>query len=137
MADTLEGLRARVKAALHPPAGEVCPTCAPREGEVNHPPGMIFVGWGHGWQLCSNCGGTRRVLPPAPDFKQLTVDLLAVVDNQAEQVEDLDLDADLMHDHHRRACRQLARALYGPEREAEDWDLADLVSEAVRRLGAG
>jgi len=27
-------------------------------GAANHPTGMIFVGWGHGWQPCSSCGGS-------------------------------------------------------------------------------
>jgi hypothetical protein len=25
---------------------------------ANHPTGCIFVGWGHGWQPCSACGGS-------------------------------------------------------------------------------
>ncbi len=37
---------------------ELCPSCAPDTVEVNHPVGMIFVGWGHGWQPCQNCGGS-------------------------------------------------------------------------------
>jgi len=52
-----------------------------------------------------------------------------------EAAEDIDMDS--MRDHHRRVCRQLARVLYGPDRESEEWDLADLVSEAVRRLEVG
>ena len=43
-----------------------------------------------------------------------------------EAAEDIDMGS--MRDHHRRTCRQLARVLYGPDRESEDWDLADLVS---------
>jgi len=27
------------------------------EHEINHPVGMIFVGWGHGWQPCPKCEG--------------------------------------------------------------------------------
>jgi len=38
-----------------------CPSCEPKEWEKNHPPGMIFVGMGHGWQPCSKCGGAARV----------------------------------------------------------------------------
>ncbi len=38
-----------------------CPTCKPNEDEKNHPPGMMFVGMGHGWQVCSQCGGSTRV----------------------------------------------------------------------------
>jgi DnaJ-class molecular chaperone len=40
---------------------EECTTCKKQEGEVNHPEGMIFVGWGHGWQPCPICGGSTRV----------------------------------------------------------------------------
>lgn len=36
----------------------ICQTCAPTPDEVNHPPGMIFVGYGHGWQTCPRCNGT-------------------------------------------------------------------------------
>lgn len=37
---------------------ELCAVCAPDSEEVNHPVGMIFVGWGHGWQTCQECGGS-------------------------------------------------------------------------------
>lgn len=35
-----------------------CDTCAVKPGEVNHPQGMIFVGWGFGWVPCPACQGT-------------------------------------------------------------------------------
>lgn len=38
-----------------------CPDCAPKPDEVNHPKGMIFVGWGVGWKTCSTCGGSGEV----------------------------------------------------------------------------
>lgn len=38
-----------------------CPTCKRKEGEKNHPPGMVFIGWGRGWERCSACGGTQRI----------------------------------------------------------------------------
>lgn len=38
-----------------------CPDCEKKPDEVNHPPGMMFVGWGHGWQLCSRCHGSATV----------------------------------------------------------------------------
>jgi len=39
-------------------AAELCEGCRPRATDRNHPPGMIFVGWGHGWQPCKRCGGS-------------------------------------------------------------------------------
>ena len=42
-------------------ATEQCPHCVKEEGEVNHPDGMIFVGWGHGWQPCIHCKGSALV----------------------------------------------------------------------------
>lgn len=39
-------------------AVELCPSCRPRATDRNHPSGMIFVGWGHGWQPCQICGGS-------------------------------------------------------------------------------
>lgn len=46
--------------AEHKPEGaaELCEGCRPRATDRNHPPGMIFVGWGHGWQPCQRCGGS-------------------------------------------------------------------------------
>lgn len=36
-----------------------CPACTLRYlDSINHPTGCIFVGWGHGWQACSDCGGS-------------------------------------------------------------------------------
>jgi pyruvate/2-oxoacid:ferredoxin oxidoreductase beta subunit len=35
-----------------------CDGCEKLPGELNHPYGMIFVGWGHGWQWCQSCGGS-------------------------------------------------------------------------------
>jgi hypothetical protein len=45
---------------------ELCPSCAPDSDEINHPTGMIFVGWGHGWQACQKCGGSglAETIPP-------------------------------------------------------------------------
>lgn len=53
-----------------------CLTCEKKEGEVNHPPGMIFVGWGTGWQLSSRLdnGWTMdRALrtPPIPKYRRV------------------------------------------------------------------
>lgn len=46
----------------HDAAGrELCPSCAPDTEEANHPVGMIFVGWGHGWQPGQACGGSGLV----------------------------------------------------------------------------
>lgn len=36
-------------------------------GAPNHPTGCIFVGWGHGWQSCSSCGGSG-LSPMGNDF---------------------------------------------------------------------
>ena len=46
--------------AAHKPDGtdDLCQSCRPRATDRNHPPGMIFVGWGHGWQPCQSCGGS-------------------------------------------------------------------------------
>ena len=38
-----------------------CKACAKQEHEVNHPPGMVFVGWGRGWQTCVTCDGTGEL----------------------------------------------------------------------------
>jgi hypothetical protein len=38
-----------------------CPGCKKQEGEVNHPPGMVFVGWGTGWQPCPRCSGSGSI----------------------------------------------------------------------------
>jgi hypothetical protein len=36
-----------------------CASCTLRYlDSPNHPTGCIFVGWGHGWQPCSSCGGS-------------------------------------------------------------------------------
>lgn len=43
-----------------------CKVCKKKPDEVNHPPGMMFVGFGLGWQTCSNCGGTGRVRAASP-----------------------------------------------------------------------
>ena len=43
---------------------DLCPHCAERDGESNHPTGMIFVGWGHGWQPCVHCGGSTLLPRP-------------------------------------------------------------------------
>lgn len=52
----------------HDSAGRaLCPSCAPDTEEMNHPGGMIFVGWGHGWQPCQACGGSglaETIKPP-------------------------------------------------------------------------
>lgn len=44
----------------------VCSTCAKQPHEVNHPPGMIFVGWGRGWERCPDCKGTARITVADP-----------------------------------------------------------------------
>jgi hypothetical protein len=44
-----------------PPPTVPCEHCKKLEHEVNHPTGMIFVGWGHGWQPCPHCGGAGVV----------------------------------------------------------------------------
>lgn len=38
-----------------------CQRCKKQEGEVNHPRGCVFVGWGLGWQPCTACGATGSV----------------------------------------------------------------------------
>ena len=38
-----------------------CESCKRKHGEVNHPPGMIFIGWGRGWERCPTCNGTQKV----------------------------------------------------------------------------
>ena len=35
-----------------------CEHCTLRYLGGNHPTGCIFVGWGHGWQPCIQCGGS-------------------------------------------------------------------------------
>lgn len=45
---------------------DTCTSCARKPGEVNHPRGAIFVGWGRGWEHCPVCGGTTRVAPTEP-----------------------------------------------------------------------
>lgn len=36
-----------------------CPSCTLTYlDSANHPTGCIFVGWGHGWQPCQECGGS-------------------------------------------------------------------------------
>lgn len=45
---------------------DTCTSCARRPGEVNHPRGAIFVGWGRGWEHCPVCKGTTRVVPAEP-----------------------------------------------------------------------
>lgn len=39
-------------------AAELCEACRPRATDRNHPPGMVFVGWGIGWKVCTRCGGS-------------------------------------------------------------------------------
>ncbi|MES2342295.1 MAG: hypothetical protein V4597_11500 [Pseudomonadota bacterium] len=43
---------------MHLRGMERCLGCIKLPDEKNHPPGMIFVGWGHGWQPCTKCGGS-------------------------------------------------------------------------------
>jgi hypothetical protein len=38
-----------------------CESCKKLDHEKNHPVGMVFVGWGTGWQTCPNCGGTGTI----------------------------------------------------------------------------
>lgn len=40
---------------------EECPACKKKDGEVNHPRGMVFVGWGTGWHVCPRCNGSTRI----------------------------------------------------------------------------
>lgn len=47
-----------------------CEKCKKGPDEVNHPIGMIFVGWGHGWQPCPHCGGAGRVLKTVEEVKE-------------------------------------------------------------------
>lgn len=47
---------------------EQCKSCEKKDGEVNHPHGMIFVGWGHGWQPCPMCGGSGKKPVMRPEF---------------------------------------------------------------------
>lgn len=53
---------------------ELCRSCRPCATDQNHPSGMVFVGWGHGWQSCANCGGSglqRTVMMTFKVFKRL------------------------------------------------------------------
>lgn len=43
-----------------------CRACERKSPEHNHPRGMMFVGWGHGWQTCSVCDGITIVFPSLP-----------------------------------------------------------------------
>lgn len=56
---------------------EDCPHCRRPEDAVNHVPGHIFVGWGHGWQPCPYCGGTTKNRKPVcstcNDTHQMTI----------------------------------------------------------------
>ena len=56
---------------------EDCPHCRRPEDAVNHVPGHIFVGWGHGWQPCPHCGGTTKNRKPVcstcNDTHQMTI----------------------------------------------------------------
>lgn len=40
--------------------GTTCEHCVKPEGAINHVPGHVFVGWGHGWQPCVYCGGSMK-----------------------------------------------------------------------------
>ena len=52
----------RIRAARGAPEKTIaCPTCKRLEHETNHPLGMMFVGMGRGWQVCSQCGGSTRI----------------------------------------------------------------------------
>ena len=51
-----------------------CPHCLRPEGAVNHVPGHIFVGWGHGWQPCPHCGGSATL-----DGAKLAAEIALVV----------------------------------------------------------
>lgn len=55
-----EGNAPTLHCAEHRPdaAAELCEACRPRASDLNHPTGMIFVGWGMGWQACARCGGS-------------------------------------------------------------------------------
>lgn len=44
-----------------PPDYVQCPDCKRLDSEANHPVGMIFVGWGLGWQPCLRCDGSGRI----------------------------------------------------------------------------
>lgn len=48
-----------------------CATCKAPADAVNHVPGAIFVGWGHGWQTCPDCKGTRERPDPTTDAKAI------------------------------------------------------------------
>lgn len=51
---------------------EQCKSCEKKDGEVNHPHGMIFVGWGHGWQPCPMCGGSGKKPVMRPEYIIMT-----------------------------------------------------------------
>jgi len=50
-----------VREAVLAPAAQPapCDACKRLPGEQNHPAGMIFVGWGRGWEVCRECNGTQ------------------------------------------------------------------------------
>lgn len=51
---------------------DTCRVCMRVEGEVCHPRGRIFIGWGRGWETCSACEGTTRAHKETP-LKAATV----------------------------------------------------------------
>lgn len=64
LADALEEAGCQEAAILDHCRQQVpCDNCIKKPDEKNHPPGMMFIGWGHGWQPCLSCGGSA--LQPA------------------------------------------------------------------------
>lgn len=64
-----------------------CPTCEPKPGEVNHPDGMIFIGWGRGWTACPDCGGSMRISKSVPDLSENVPMSIVIVDRKAGGVD--------------------------------------------------
>lgn len=52
---------------------EPCPACKKLDGEINHPPGQNYVGWGVGWQPCLACKGTGLVQAPRSPLLNLPI----------------------------------------------------------------
>lgn len=109
-----------------------CETCKKLPSEANHPPGMIFVGWGRGSETCPTCKGTaidptgsdeHRIAQEAGDsaeIEQLRADVERLTAERDEQKADAE------------ACYVEVRALRGKLAVSEQARLAH--AREVERL---